>query len=311
MGKHARVFFLLLAVLPHGGCADFAKRAAVTFFYREADLPQQQVYKDLAYWSDPLAHPRKHRLDFFVPQGGRWPVLIFVHGGAWRRGDKALEFGGVDPYGNIGRFYAARGVGVAVINYRLQPAVTWREQILDVARAMVWVFEHADYYGADKHAVFLFGHSSGAHLVARTALDHELLRKAGVPLGLPCGVIAVSGAPYDIADEKTYELGTSRTRFERPFRAGQGNDRWKYDASPLHFVAPSASPFLLLHGAWETRGLKRQNQIMAAALQNAGVPNRLVEAGWDGHFLIVASLSRPDTQASAAVLEFIRASKCA
>jgi acetyl esterase/lipase len=123
-------------------------------------------------------------------------------------------------------------------------------------------------------------------------------------------VIAASGAPYDIADEKTYELGTNPAIFERPFRAADVNDRWKYDASPLHFVTPSAPPFLLLHGAWETRGLKRQNQIMYSALQVAGVPSRLVETTWDGHFIMIASLSRPNSEASAEVLEFIRTMKC-
>lgn len=257
-----------------------------------------------------MADARKRRLDFYVPKGNGWPVFIFVHGGGWRSGDKGLKFGGADPYGNIGRFYAARGIGVAVINYRLQPTVTWREQILDVARAMTWVQRHAGDYGADKHAVFLFGHSSGAYLAARTALDRELLLKLGLGPGSLCGVIAVSGAPYDIADEKTYELGTDPVLFARPFQSDDGEERWKYDASPLYFVAPGAPPFLLLHGRWETRGLKRQNQLMHEALRKAGVSSRLVATPWDGHFLIVASLSHPDREASAEVLEFTRTTKC-
>src|SRR5262245_49387821 len=135
------------------------------------------------------------------------------------------------------------------------------------------------------------------------------MRSSGFRPGFPCGVVAVSGAPYDIADEKTYELGTSPSQFERPFRAAT-DDRWKYDASPIRFVTSSAPPFLLLHGAWETPGLKRQNQIMAAALRSVGVTNRLVETSWDGHFLIIGSLSRP-SEASAEILEFVRATKCA
>jgi acetyl esterase/lipase len=236
--------------------------------------------------------------------------MVFVHGGSWRSGDKEIIFGGVDPYGNIGRFYAARGIGVAVINYRLQPSVTWREQLIDVARAMAWIHENADDYGADTRAVFLFGHSSGAHLAARAALDRQLLQQVGVRPGIPCGVIAASGAPYDIADEKTYELGTNPAIFERPFRGTDANNRWKYDASPLHLVTSAAPPFLLLHGAWETKGLKRQNQIMHSALQAAGVPSRSTETTWDGHFIMIASLSRPNSEASAEVLEFIRTTKC-
>lgn len=305
-----RALFALLISFASAGCGEIAEWAAVTLFYRAAVLPIEQVHKNLGYWNDPPPAAPKHRLDLFVPQGERWPVLVFVHGGSWRSGDKDLIYGGADPYGNIGRFYAARGIGVAVINYRLQPAVTWREQVLDVARAMAWIHEHADKYGADNRAVFLFGHSSGAHLAARAGLDRDLLQHVGLRPGIPCGVIAASGAPYDIADEKTYETGTNPAIFERPFRGPDVNDKWKYDASPLYFVTPSAPPFLFLHGAWETRGLKRQNQIMYSALLVAGVPSRLVETSWDGHFLMIASLSRPNSEASAAVLEFIRTTKC-
>ena len=50
---------------------------------------------------------------------------MFVHGGNWDSGDKNDRAGGADVYANIGRFDAARGLGVAVDNYRLQPAVAW------------------------------------------------------------------------------------------------------------------------------------------------------------------------------------------
>jgi acetyl esterase/lipase len=305
-----KTFIFLLILLSSASCGELAERAAVTLFYREAVLPVERVHKNLGYWNDPQRAASKHRLDLFVPKSESWPVMVFVHGGSWRSGDKEIIFGGVDPYGNIGRFYAARGIGVAVINYRLQPSVTWREQLIDVARAMAWIHENADDYGADTRAVFLFGHSSGAHLAARAALDRQLLQQVGVRPGIPCGVIAASGAPYDIADEKTYELGTNPAIFERPFRGTDVNNRWKYDASPLHLVTSAAPPFLLLHGAWETKGLKRQNQIMFSALRDAGVPSRLAETAWDGHFIMIASLSRPNSEASAAVLEFIRTTKC-
>jgi arylformamidase len=296
----------LLAALGLTGCGDFAEWMAIRLFYREAVLPREQVYSDLIYWSGPDADERKHRLDFYVPKGTGWPVLIFIHGGGWRRGDKAQKFGAADPYGNIGRFYAAHGIGVAVANYRLQPKVTWREQIQDVARALAWVYEHADKYGADRRAVFISGHSSGAQLAARAALDRSLLRELGIPRRAPCGVIAISGAPFDLADEKI-----NLSVFEKHFRAGDEGDRWKREASAVNLVAPSSPPFLLLHGRWDRKGLKRQNQLMDRALTRAGVRSRLVVTPWEEHFLIVAALSRPDKPASAAVIDFIRSAKCA
>jgi arylformamidase len=292
------------------GCGGFAEWIAVRLFYRDAVLARARLHKDLTYRVDPSSDPRKHRLDFYVPEGSGWPVLIFVHGGGWRSGDKALEFGGADPYGNIGRFYAARGIGVVLVNYRLQPAVSWREQIMDVAQALAWVYGHAEDYGANKRAIFVSGHSSGAQLVTRAVLDHKVLRELRLPRHVPCAVIAVSGAPFDISDSRTYELGTNPVLYERAFRAGEDGERWKYEASAVNFVTSAAPPFLLLHGGWEPKGLKRQNQVMYEALKAAGVPSQLVVTPWDGHFLIVAALSHPEKMASTVILDFIRQTPC-
>jgi arylformamidase len=306
----AKVVIALTSTLVLTGCGGFAEWVAVRLFYREAVLAQAEVFKDLSYWAGPPADQRKHRLDFYVPEGTGWPVLIFVHGGGWRGGDKALKFGGADPYGNIGRFYAARGIGVAVLNYRLQPAVTWRDQVKDVARALAWVYVHAGDYGADKRAIFISGHSSGAQLATRAALDQESLRELRLPPRVPCGVIAVSGAPFDISDSKTYSLGTDPVLYEKHFRAGESGDRWKYEASAVNLVTPSAPAFLLLYGRWEAQGLKRQNQVMYQALRAAGVASQLVVTPWEGHFLIVAALSHPEKMASTAILDFIRTTEC-
>jgi acetyl esterase/lipase len=308
------VFLVVAIVLSSGviaaGCGEFRERMAVGLFYREAPLARGRVYRDLSYWAGSSEDPRKHRLDLYVPDGSGWPIMIFAHGGGWRKGDKAFEFGGADPYGNIGRFYAARGIGVAVVNYRLQPAVTWREQVADIAQALGWVFWNADTYGADKRAIFVSGHSSGAQLSARAALDRKALQKLRLPPRVPCGVIAVSGAPFDISDDESYALGTDPVFYEKHFRAGDNGEGWKYEASAVNFVTPSAPQFLLLHGRWEPRGLKRQNEVMFQALRAAGVLSQLVVTPWDSHFLIVAALSYPDSAASSAIIDFVRKTKC-
>jgi arylformamidase len=306
----AKVAIVLTSTFTLVGCGGFGEWIAIRLFYRETVLARAEVFKDLSYWTEAPADQRKHRLDFYVPEGTGWPILIFVHGGGWRRGDKALKFGGADPYGNIGRFYAARGIGVAVVNYRLQPAVTWRDQVKDVARSLAWVHGHADGYGANKRAIFISGHSSGAQLAARAALDQESLRELRLPPRVPCGVIAVSGAPFDISDSETYALGTDPALYERHFRDGDSGERWKYEASAVNLVTPSAPPFLFLHGRWDAKGLKRQNQVMHEALKGAGVASRLVVTPWEEHFLIVAAVSHPERLASAAILDFIRTTEC-
>lgn len=305
MRNVTKVVIALFCTVSLAGCGGFAERVAVSLFYRKAVLPPDQVYKDLNYWAGPETDPRKHRLDLYVPEDSGWPVLIFVHGGNWKSGDKGLKFGDVDPYGNIGRFYAAQGIGVAIVNYRLQPAVTWYEQVKDIARALAWVYEHAADYGGNTRAIFISGHSSGAQLATRAVLDQESLQEVGLSPRALCGVIPVSGAPFDLADEKTDSF-----RFEKHFRAGHTGERWKYEASSVNLVTHSTPPFLLLHGRWEPKGLKRQNQLMHQALTAAGVQSRLVVTPWEGHSLMVPALSHPNKMASTAILDFIRGARC-
>jgi len=153
------------------------RRAAMALLYKPAALPESQVLRDIQYHSD--SNDKKHRLDLFIPHGNDWPIMIFVHGGGLASGDKSLRVGGDDVYGNIGRFYASEGIGVAVINYRLQSRVTWREQVGDAARSTARIFANAQAYGGDPNLLFIAGHSAGAHLAARSALDPKPLGQGG------------------------------------------------------------------------------------------------------------------------------------
>src|SRR5262249_61511609 len=101
------------------GCGGFAEWIAVRVFYREAVLVRAQVYKDLNYWADLSADQHKHRLDFYVPEGTGWSVLIFVHGGGWGRGGTAPQCVGTHHFGNISRCYSPRGVSRGIVCFRL------------------------------------------------------------------------------------------------------------------------------------------------------------------------------------------------
>src|SRR5262245_64112241 len=73
-----------------------------------------QTVKDIAYYDGPDQHKIKHKLDLYLPKGLKdFPVLFFVHGGAWVHGDKDMLFG---LYGLLGNAYAKQGIGVVVTN---------------------------------------------------------------------------------------------------------------------------------------------------------------------------------------------------
>src|SRR5262245_6532175 len=86
-----------------------------------------EAVKDVAYYDGDGADKAKHRLDLFLPKGQKdFPVLFFVHGGAWQRGDKDQFIG---LYSQLGKAFARQGVGTVVINYRLSPAVKHPEHV--------------------------------------------------------------------------------------------------------------------------------------------------------------------------------------
>ncbi|HMB94153.1 MAG TPA: alpha/beta hydrolase, partial [Rhodothermales bacterium] len=299
---------LIFLGLANSGCFVY-NRIGVALLYEEAKLPVEQVIQDMPYRTDAEADDEKHRLDLFLPGesvGKGWPVAVFVHGGGWTNGDKDLTVAGADVYANIGRFFAAHGIGVAVINYRLLPTVDWREQVGDVAQAVAWVQEHIGAYGADSESLFLMGYSAGAQLAARVALDPGALGVYQTSADL-CGVIAVSGAAYDIDDARTYELGGDKEYLRERFGEEEG---WEQAVSVVPFVRGDAPPFLMLYAEGEGPFMHRQSEVLHAALEKAGAASEVVVVPGESHARIVRTLSRDDKTAGPAMLDFIRTTPC-
>jgi len=295
---------LCVALLTEGSVVE---RIVIHFLYKKAELPESQVVRDKDYreGSSP-----KQRLNLFFPDSSGWPVLIFVHGGGWNFGDKDQTVGGVDVYGNIGRFFASHGIGVAIINYRLLPQASWREQIEDVADATAWVASHIADYGGSPNRLFLSGHSAGTQIATRVALDPTPLEKRGLSPRILCGVIAVSGAGLDLQDARTYELGEDIHFYETRFRNGDAGESWKQAASPISFVNASAPPFLIVYAEGERKGLQRQSGLLHEALASAGTQSRIVIVPGQNHQRILFTLSRPDKVAGPAILEFLQSVSC-
>lgn len=180
--------FSIAAVATLAGCS-LVTRAGVGLLYERAELPTAQIVRDICYTSASPCDTPKHTLDLYRPATTGWPVIVFAHGGNWNSGDKNYRAGGADVYANIGRFYATRGIGVAVINYRLQPTVTESSQVDDVRAALAWVRANIERQGGRPDRIFLMGHSAGTQLstlAALTAVKGEIR-----------GVIAVSGAALE------------------------------------------------------------------------------------------------------------------
>jgi acetyl esterase/lipase len=121
------------------------------------------ITKDQAYGP----HER-HRLDVYAPEGiSDAPVLVFVHGGGFVRGDKAGA-------ANIGRYFASQGVVTLPINYRFAPENTWPSGADDLRAVLEWVRGNIAAFGGNPDKVILMGNSAGSMHVADYTFREEL-----------------------------------------------------------------------------------------------------------------------------------------
>ncbi|HEY3446015.1 MAG TPA: alpha/beta hydrolase [Myxococcales bacterium] len=218
---------------------------------------------------------RKQRLDIVVPEGtGPFPVLVYVHGGAWVSGDKS-------NFRWITHSLAHGGVLVFSINYRWAPEASFREQISDVAQAIAFAREHAREHGGDPDRLFLAGDSAGAHLVCWLHVAQvwpQLLTTASpAPAKLsPAlkGSILLYGM-FDLA--KTWQLGRSvRTPIRALLGGATPSDRPDLTAlaSPHRLVAPGIAPVMVCVG--EKDPLRAQSVALVESLAREKVPHRSV-----------------------------------
>jgi len=286
--------------------------------WAHADRPAKrfkvQLSCDITYYdvhNDPDAE--RHRLDVYRPKGqGPYPVLFFLHGGAWVTGSKDDVFG-LYGYGTIARCLAERGLVVVLPNYRLSPGVRHPEHIKDVARAFAWACNNAQKYGGDTKQIFVGGHSAGGHLAALLATDDTYLGNVGRSRKDIRGVIGMSGVyrvddldlKLSLADPLGYLKGDLDVR---PFAVVFGSDpEVAKQASPLTHVGPGLPPFLILSAGLDLPRLKPMAREFAAALKKSGCEVRFTQLPCRTHVTSLFDIPHFSVEpvAADAILDFI------
>ncbi len=242
------------------------------------------------YGSDPL-----QKLDYWPAEKAGAPLVIFVHGGGWKRGDKRNATGQEKV-----THWREQGYAVASLNYRLVPAARVEQQAQDVADAIAYLRKNAIDLGFNAQRIVLSGHSAGAHLVALVGTDERYLKQAGLRLSDLRGVIPIDGACYDVPAQMTDGPPIMRKTYEQAF----GTDPARQTAlSPVqHAAAPNAPAFLILHVQRED-GI-RQAKEFQTALEQTGtevIRRDFPGIGLKGHMEINRSLGDPAYPATAVV----------
>lgn len=262
----------------------------------EAEAAKAPPPQALSYGKDSL-----QGLDLWVPEGAdKAPLVLFVHGGGWKRGSKDNAMGRAMPAHMLEQGYA-----FASIDYRLVPRNTVEEQAADVAAALAHILKRADSLGIDPTRVVLTGHSAGAHLVALVGTDERYLKKAGLSFADIDGVMPNDGAAYDVPQQMEQAGRFMGKTYEQAF----GNEPARQAAlSPtLQAAAPNAPAFLLIH-VQRADGVA-QSAALADALTRAGTAVEVAGFAGDGlkgHMEINRKLGQPDYPATPVMDAWLR-----
>jgi acetyl esterase/lipase len=269
-----------------------------------------EEHLNLTYFDGDEADAVRHKLDLFLPKGKKdYPVLVFLHGGAWMFGDKST----FNMYSSVGRFLAENGIGVVLPNYRLSPKVKHPEHIKDVARAFAWAHENIAKYGGDPDQMFVGGHSAGGHLSALLATDETYLKAEGLALKNIRGVVAVSGV-YRIPDKVEWKVSSSEDSAGgkvslgglNPFDLVFSKDtKERENASPVCHVCAGLPPFLLVNADRDYLMLPEMAEELAGKLKDKKVPVESLRVEGRTHMTVISRATSKDDPVGKAMLEFV------
>jgi acetyl esterase/lipase len=228
-------------------------------------------------------HPRQ-RLDLYLPEARAsdklLPVIAFIHGGAWRAGNKEGGRGQVLRFARSGEY-----AGVS-IGYRLSSDAVWPAQIHDCKAAIRWLRAHAAEYNLDPDRIGVMGSSAGGHLVAMLGVSNgveDLAGDVGPDTEQPSGVTCVVDlfGPTDLLTMNDYPSRIDHDSPNSPESLLIGGAIQRHPdtaraASPLSYVTRDDAPILIIHGTDDPLVPFNQSEQFLAALKQAGVESYLI-----------------------------------
>jgi acetyl esterase/lipase len=241
-----------------------------------------KVLKDLVY---ARVGQRELLLDLYLPQDAPepLPVVVWIHGGAWRVGSKEDS-----PAARM----AERGYAVASIGYRLSQEAIFPAQIHDCKAGVRWLRANAGRYGLDPGRIGAWGASAGGHLAALLGTSGgvgDLEGELG-NLAASSRVQAVCDffGPSDFArmnDERGIMDHDAADSPESQFIGGsvQSCPHLVARANPITYVSAGDPPFLMVHGGADRTVPPNQSELLYRTLRQAGVEAELHIVPGAGH----------------------------
>ncbi len=264
-----------------------------------APLYKQEPFAGIKIARDVKYGPAdRNLLDVFTPEaasGGTRPVLLYVHGGGFIRGDRHTPN---SPFlDNIAVWAVNNGMVGINMTYRLAPQSTWPSGPEDMGAAVRWVRANIASQGGDPSRIYIMGSSAGAGHVAAYVAFPEYHATPGTSLA---GAILLSGSPFDPAvfdNMKAYE----------PYF---GADTSKYPAmSPTPGLLKSSLPLMVVWAGLDPPGIERESINLNDALCKAQKCPTKVFLKTHDHISVANAIGTDDTELSDQIAAFIKLGK--
>lgn len=256
------VFFLFIAIAGYCLMPSFGERVISDVPYVDGKGEHSHlldVY--LPYYRNPFEKPR--------------PLIVWIHGGAWRLGDKRATPIAVLPM---------LGYVAASINYRLTNEAPYPAQLEDCRKAVDFLKKNCSKFGVDPKHIGVWGVSAGGHLAALIGLTGKEPANGPVP-NIDSSVQAVCdwAGPSDFTT--IAKQADSGNLLELNSPSGpvcqllnclpEDCPEEALKASPVAYVHSHAPPFFILHGELDNVVPTEQSRELAKRLTAFSVPNEL------------------------------------
>ncbi len=240
------------------------------------DTPRQAL--DIYFAND---YANKHAND------GGAPIVVYLHGGYWRVGEKEKQAVLAEPL-------VQAGFPVVMLGTDLCPAASLDAIVAQVMRGIVWTAQNAQRIGGDGRRIYLYGHSAGAHLAAM-GLAEDWMRH-GLAADLICGATMVSGI-YDV--EPVLHISVNDLIKLTPDRVNALSPQFHPPKRPV--------PLVLAAGAEEAPGWVAQTHEYAALCERAGCKVEVIVVPHEGHFSTIPMQADAGHPINQAMLRHLRA----
>jgi arylformamidase len=240
--------------------------------------------KRLAYGPTPV-----EGMDLYPAKTPNAPIFVFVHGGAWLRGEAKDYAFPAELFVNAGvNFIALDFIAIGAANGDLTVMAD------QVRRGIAFAYKNAASYGGDASRFYVGGHSSGGHL-AGVALVTDWQKDFGLPADFVKGGLLMSGL-YDMKPARLSKR-SSYVKF---------TDEMEQSMSALRHLDKLRAPLIVTYGGFETPEFQRQSRDFVTAVKAAGKPIELVAAPSYNHFEMCESLGNPYGPNGRAVLKLMK-----